>query len=90
MNNVEQQKMKPNKDVIIFVNGTQKTVDKGQISYREVVTLAFGSYEDVPTIVYTVLYSRGHGNKPTGTLVDGESVRVKKGMIFNVTRTDKS
>jgi len=32
----------------------------------------------------------GHGSKPEGTLVEGDTVKVKEGMIFNVARTDKS
>ncbi len=42
------------------------------------------------TTVYTVTYKRGLGNKPEGTLVEGDTVKVKEGMIFNVARTDKS
>jgi Multiubiquitin len=40
--------------------------------------------------MFTVTYRRGEGNKPEGTLVEGETVKVKEGMIFNVTATDKS
>ena len=40
--------------------------------------------------MFTVTYTRGEGHKPQGTLVEGETVKVKDGMIFNVTATDKS
>ena len=43
-----------------------------------------------PNTIFTVTYRRGEGKKPEGTLVDGESVKVKDGMIFNVTATNKS
>ena len=39
---------------------------------------------------FTVTYRRGHGPKPQGSLVAGETVRVKKGMVFDVQATDKS
>ena len=48
-----------------------------ELTFEEVVALAF---ENPPTgdgIQYTVQYTRGHGNKPAGTLVEGQSVKVK-------------
>ncbi len=78
------------KEFTIIVNGQEKTVITKELSYAEVIALA---YEDPPTgqyILFTVTYRRGHGNKPEGTLVDGEAIKVKEGMIFNVTVTDKS
>lgn len=79
-----------NKEVEIIVNGSPKKWDKKIISFREVVILAFGTFVDNDRTCYTVNYVRGHGQKPEGSLVDGESVRVKRNMIFNVTATDKS
>jgi hypothetical protein len=77
------------KDITIVVNGRAKEVAKEDMTFNEIVALADG----LPTgqfIVYTITYRRGHGNKPEGTLVEGEPVKVKDGMIFNVTATDKS
>lgn len=76
------------KQVTIIVNGRPHQVAKEDISFEEVVALA--KLVTGPNIVYTVTYDRGHGHKPQGTLVPGESVKVKDGMIFNVTATDKS
>ncbi len=78
------------KTVTIIVNGRERIVEKGVITYEEVVKLAFGSYDDNPNAVYTVTYSKGNSKKTKGSLVAGDSVKVKEGMIFNVTRTDKS
>ena len=79
------------KTITIIVNGREKTVEKNdQISSQELVTLAF---ENPPTgefICFTITYRKGHGNKPDGNLAEGELVKVKDGMIFNVTATDKS
>ena len=77
------------KDITIIVNGREKRVAKEEMTFVEIVALADG----LPTgqfIVYTITYRRGHGSKPEGTLVEGESIKVKDGMIFNVTATDKS
>lgn len=76
-------------DVMIVVNGREKEVSHKELSFNEVVALAEG-LPSGPYIVYTITYRRGHGNKPEGTLAEGESVKVKDGMIFNVTATDKS
>ena len=42
-----------------------------------------------PNVVITVTYSKGEHPKD-GSLLPGQSVKVKAGMVFNVTATDKS
>ncbi|MCX6350239.1 MAG: multiubiquitin domain-containing protein [Bacteroidetes bacterium] len=74
----------------IIVNGREKEWNERTISFEQVVILAFGTYVDNGTTVYTVTYKRGHEPKPEGTMVKGDVVRVKNKMIFNVTATDKS
>ena len=74
----------------IVVNGQKKEVAGKEISYGQVVNLAFENPWGNPNVIYTVTYSRGHDDKPQGSLVDGQSVKIKKDMVFNVTRTDKS
>lgn len=76
--------------VKIVVNGREKEVEKDELSFAEVVALAFGTPATGDDIIYTVTFHRGQGNKPEGTLVDGDSVKVKEGMVINVSRTDKS
>lgn len=78
------------KDLTIVVNGREKVVSSKELPFIEVVALAFENPPTGPNIVFTVTYRRGHGDKPEGTLVEGGTVRVKDGMIFNVTATDKS
>jgi len=78
------------KEVTIIVNTREKTWNKKEISYEEVITLAFGSYSNDENVVYTVTYSKGHDSHHEGSLVKGDSVKVKDGMIFNVTQTNKS
>ena len=78
------------KEISIIVNGREKTVSTKELSFQDVVDLAF---EDPPTgefICFTITFTRGDGNKPEGTLVKGDTLKVKKGMIINVTSTDKS
>jgi len=82
--------MSKDKQVTIIVNGTQKTVDKDDLTYDEVVHLAFETPPYGENTLFSVSYVRGHGNKPEGILAPGGSVKVKEGMIIDVTATDKS
>jgi Multiubiquitin len=77
--------------VTIVVNGRAKTVPKNVIlSYWDLVKLAFENPQTGDAIQYTVQYTRGQGNKPSGTLVERQSVKVKDGMEFDVTSTNRS
>jgi hypothetical protein len=75
--------------VKIIVNGEEKEVEKGDLTFAQVVALASG-LPTGPNILYTITYRKAEGNKPEGTLVEGGTVKIKKGTIFNVTATDKS
>ena len=74
----------------IVVNGQQKTVETDELTVDQVVALAFNPVPSGPNVMFTVTYRRGHGDKPEGTLTEGETVKVKEGMIFDVTATDRS
>jgi len=79
-----------NKVYKIMVNGRPKEVRSKVLTFVDVVKLAFEDAVFNDVTVYTITYKRGEGNKPEGTLVESESVKVKEGMVFNVKRTDKS
>jgi len=79
-----------NKDFTIVVNGRQKVVTVKELSFAELIALAFDNPPTGQNILFTVTYRRGEGDKPEGSLLEGASVRIKEGMIFNVTATDKS
>jgi hypothetical protein len=87
---IENADKKEKKTVTIIVNGTPHEWQKGEITYAEVVTLEFPDYPQHPEITYSVTYKKGHGNKPEGILSPGGSVKVKEGMIFNVSQTGQS
>ena len=77
-----------NKTFRIVVNGRQREVADHTLTYQQVVHLAFPDDQPDPNLVYTVAYANPHGKD--GTLVDGKEVQVKDGMIFNVTKTNRS
>lgn len=75
----------------IIVNAQRKTVTTKEITFEQVVDLAFdGNPPRGENWMFTVTYRRGAEESPQGSLVTGASVKVKKEMVFNVTATDKS
>ena len=76
-------------EVTIVVNGRKRQVEEKEVSFEEVVELAFPGAPTGPNMVYTVAYRRAAGNRE-GDLLSGQSVKVKEGTIFDVTQTDKS
>ncbi len=82
--------MKTKKSVTIVINGTEHAVEKDHLSYEEVIKLAYENPPYGENTLFSVTYRRGNGNKPDGTLTIDECVKVKEGMIFDVTATDKS
>ena len=80
----------PPKTYTIYVNGEQKEVTTKAVAFAEIVALAYPTPPMGNNILYTVSYEDGPRANPQGSLKDGETVKVKNGMIFNVTATDKS
>ena len=81
---------KVDKQMTIIVNGREKTVSEKELSFDQFVKLAFETPPTGENICFTITFRRGQGNKSEGTLCEGERVKVKEGMICNVTPTDKS
>jgi hypothetical protein len=76
--------------VELFVNGERKEWKKPEISYREVVVLAFGTYEDKDDVTYSVDYTHGPDGNREGILNKGQSVPVTNKMRFRVQKTNRS
>ncbi len=74
----------------IFINGVAQTWNDDEISYAQVAALGFPQSAPNPTVKYTIMFERGHGNKPAGSLTEGQATRVKEGMLFHVTETGQS
>lgn len=78
------------KTTTIIVNGREKTVENKELTYDEILALAYDPVPAGDLICFTVTYRRGTGNKPEGELDEGENLKLKKGLIINVSYTDKS
>ena len=79
-----------NKGFEIIVNGRTSTVENDEVTFDEVVNLAYPEGGRGELISYTVLFYEGGGREKEGGLNEGEKVKVKDGTVFNVTRTDRS
>ena len=74
----------------IYVNGEEKVVTTKRLTFAEIVTLAFPTPPTGDNILFTISYEDGPRPNPAGSLTAGGTVKIKDGMIFNVTPTDKS
>ena len=61
--------------VTIIVNGRQVEVTEDELSFNDVVALAARPFP-------TVVYHHGHADKPQGSLLPGDRLKVKDGMII--------
>lgn len=82
-------KDKKEKEYIIVVNAREKTITKKELSFDEIVHLAFEDPKFGPQYIYTITYQKGVG-KHQGELLPDQNIKIKDGMIFNVQFTDKS
>lgn len=76
-------------EVEIIVNTRPKLVQRGVITYEEVVAHAFDPVPSGDNILITINYYRAEGGK-SGDLLPGGHVAVHEGMVFDVTATDLS
>ena len=74
----------------LIVNLEEKFVVKKKQGFDDIVKLAYPAPPPGPTPDYTVGYRKGPTANPKGSLVQGQVVKVKDGMIFDVTPSDKS
>src|SRR5437660_12250204 len=78
------------KVITIIVNAEPRTVPSREVSYSEVVALAYPTPPS-PDTIFTVNYRNAEGPNKEGSLVYGQTVKVKEeGTIFNVVPTNKS
>ena len=66
----------------IFINGKRLPVFVEEIAFEQLVETATETLN--PTGDFLVQYTRGCQDKPSGTLLPGQTVRVKDGMEFDV------
>jgi len=78
------------KGYLIIINGQEKMVEDESLTFEQIVRLEYGKCMNGETISLTITYEKGGGRKSEGTLVEGETVKIKNGTIFNVAETNRS
>lgn len=73
----------------IIVNSRPRTVTGRQVTFEQIVQLAFPGQHDA-NVVFSMTYRHAASKPPAGELGAGGVVQVKKGTVFNVTRTVQS
>lgn len=74
----------------IFVNTVEKEVTKRRLSFDDLVRIEFSTEPTGPNIKITIDYSNGPPSNPKGSLRRAQSVRLRNGMEFDVSATDRS
>ncbi len=80
----------PHKSIRIVVNGREKTVDGDEVTYDDIIDIAFPNGGRGDLIEYTVAYTYGGGRKTEGIVKERDRVKIKNGTEFLVERTDRS
>ena len=78
------------KTVTIVVNGRSRQVETEELSFEELVNLAFDDPARGPQIVFTITFRKAGGRIEEGILDEGQRLKVRNGTVINVTRTDQS
>ena len=74
----------------IIVNARELVVNQETMSFDQAIALAFHYPPIAPNLLLTVTYRNGSPQNPEGSLLAGQSVKIKGNMVFNVTPTNKS
>lgn len=78
------------KEFTIIVNGREHKVATDVLTFADVVKLAFPNPPSGDNVMVTVTYRNADSDRREGTLVEGQTVTIKNGTIFNVTATTRS
>lgn len=79
------------KGTVIIVNGKPRSVTAEKMTFDELVNLAYNNNPPSALGVnFVVTYQRVRPSESEGSLVEGQSIEIEKGMIFDVYHTDNS
>ncbi len=90
MSSVNQHEGQGPKEFTIIVNGREHKVATDVLTFADVVKLAFPNPPPGDNVMFTVTYRNADSDRREGTLVEGQTVTIKNGTIFNVTATTRS
>ena len=74
----------------IVVNGDRCVVRGDRVTFEEIIKIAYPVPPQGVDVQFTVQFTRGPESRPTGTLIEGQSAKIRDGMEFDVTPTNRS
>ena len=80
---------KASKPIEIIVNTRQRLVDGPTVTFEQIVAIAFPGHHDA-NVTFSMTFRHAASKPHAGELGAGGIVAIKKGTIFNVTRTVQS
>ncbi len=93
MSNLQEQQQKraeQGKTFHIIVNARPKDVNQEVLTFEQIANIAFPTPDGIQNPIFTVTFKDADQKPSSGTLVAGESAKIKNGTNFNVTRTGQS
>lgn len=89
-NVLDEGRKRPIKTYEIIVNSRPRVVEDQQVTFEQIVQLAFPGSHDA-NVIFSMTYRHASSKPHAGELAAGGTVDVKKkGTVFNVTRTVQS
>lgn len=76
--------------VPVVVNGRSQHLAKAEVSFEDLVALAYPDRPPALSEMFTVTYRHGPADRPEGSLAPTQTMRSISGASYNVTATDKS
>lgn len=76
--------------VPVVVNGRTQQLLTREVSFEDVVSMAFPQASDLTKGMFTVTFRGGPAERPEGSLVPSQTIKSTRGTVIHVTATDKS
>lgn len=76
--------------VPVLVNGRNRELATREVTYEDLIGLAFPQLPATGDRLFTVTYRQGPADRPEGSLVPTQTLRATQGTVIHVTATDKS
>ena len=78
------------RSVPVIVNGRPRELAEREVTFEDLVAIAFPQLPVANRRAFTVTYRRGAPERPEGSLVARQAARLAPGAVVNVSATDKS
>ncbi|HAE43294.1 MAG TPA: hypothetical protein DCG34_10330 [Clostridiales bacterium] len=79
------------KQISIVINGEQKVAENRDYTFKEIIILAFGSYDDSKhSYTVTMTKKNDEGEKHSESYSFGDTIKLKEGVRLNIDSTNRS